>query len=104
MSTHIDSAICNISEIDTWYLANLVCPVVKTTLKFGDKYLISNAGRRYPVIDGIPVMLNPGTEQTHGTASASLKLAKDTLQNPDIQRDAGTLSGYETNQRCHHRI
>ncbi len=29
---------------------------------------------------------------------------KDTLQNPDIQRDAGTLNGNETNQPCHHRI
>ncbi len=65
------------SELDSWYLENLVCPVDHTRLEHQDGQLVSRAGRRYPVIDGIPVMLLPNVEQTHWVADASLECARN---------------------------
>lgn len=58
-----------------WYLENLVCPVEKTGLTFRDGSLVSPGGRRYPVVDGIPVMLVGDVDQTIDAARASLKSA-----------------------------
>ena len=51
-------------KIDEWYLDNLVCPIEETPLEYRDGYLVSESSRRYPVIDGIPVMLVPEVRQT----------------------------------------
>jgi SAM-dependent methyltransferase/uncharacterized protein YbaR (Trm112 family) len=62
--------------MDPWYLKNLVCPVDHHPLEFSDGVLISSAGRKYPVVQGVPVMLLAEAEQTIGVASASLERAK----------------------------
>lgn len=62
--------------IDTWYLNHLVCPVDRTPLSLRDDGLISQAGRRYPIVEGIPVMLVEEAEQTIGVAYASLARAQ----------------------------
>lgn len=61
--------------MDDWYLENLVCPVDKTPLHFDPSHqmLVSEKGRRFPVVDGIPVMLVEEVEQTHDAASSSLE-------------------------------
>jgi SAM-dependent methyltransferase/uncharacterized protein YbaR (Trm112 family) len=61
---------------DPWYIENLVCPVDGTPLTYSDGELGSAAGRRYPVVDGTPVMLMPEVQQTIGVASASLRRAR----------------------------
>lgn len=59
-----------------WYTENLVCPVDRLPLEYSNGDLISSAGRKYPVVDGIPVMLLNEVEQTIGVATATLKRAK----------------------------
>lgn len=67
------------SEFDAWYLENLVCPVDQSRLSWTDSELISAAGRRYPVVEGIPVMLLAEREQTIGIATASIRCAQEAL-------------------------
>jgi uncharacterized protein YbaR (Trm112 family) len=44
--------------IDKELLEILACPLCKTEVKLeGDRIVCTNCGRRYPVIDDIPVML-----------------------------------------------
>ena len=67
--------------MEQWYLDNLVCPVDKTPLEYKDGELISPSGRKYPVVEGVPVMLVDNIEQTMSLVTASLERAKN---NPDI--------------------
>jgi SAM-dependent methyltransferase/uncharacterized protein YbaR (Trm112 family) len=62
--------------IDPWYLNRLVCPVDKTSLTYDGECLTSKEGRKYPVVDGIPVMLLADKEQTIGVARASIARAQ----------------------------
>jgi SAM-dependent methyltransferase/uncharacterized protein YbaR (Trm112 family) len=81
---------------DPWFLENLVCPVSRRRLEIDGGHLASPEGRRYPVVQGIPVMLIPDVEQTLWVASASLTAAAhpdsgdpyflDTLGVSDVER------------------
>ena len=64
--------------VDPWYLANLVCPVDKGALALEGGALVSAAGRRYPIVDGMPVMLVEDAGQTLGIARRTLARAKRT--------------------------
>ncbi len=64
------------SKLDSWYLENLVCPIDHTHLEHHNGQLVSASGRKYPIIDGIPVMLVSDVEQTHWVAKASLECAR----------------------------
>lgn len=59
--------------IDSWIIENLVDPVDKSKLSARGDLLISEGGREYPVIDGIPVMLIPGMDQTIEAAKSTLR-------------------------------
>ena len=61
--------------LDPWYLSNLRCPLDHSTLSLDGTNLVSATGRRYPVVDGLPVMLIAEEEQTMGTARASIERA-----------------------------
>lgn len=61
--------------IDPWFLDNLVCPIDKGALLVSSDALVCGSGHRYPVIDGVPVMLRTDVPQTIGLAAASLKRA-----------------------------
>jgi SAM-dependent methyltransferase/uncharacterized protein YbaR (Trm112 family) len=63
--------------LDPWYLEHLRCPVEHTRLEYRDGELVSPAGRSYPVIDGVPVMLVENVEQTQWVAEASMKRARN---------------------------
>jgi SAM-dependent methyltransferase/uncharacterized protein YbaR (Trm112 family) len=54
---------------------NLVCPIDHSDLRFDGKDLISAHGKRYPVVEGVPVLLVPEEAQTIGVAHASIKRA-----------------------------
>lgn len=50
--------------IDAKLLEILACPLCKTPVKEeGDRLVCTQCGRRYPVRDGIPVMLVEEAEQ-----------------------------------------
>ncbi len=91
------------SVIDPWYLENLVCPVDTSPLRQEGSFLVSEDGRRYPIVEGVPVMLRGDVDATIGVAHTSLDLAvaiasgltqgdpplyADTLGVTDEERDA----------------
>jgi uncharacterized protein len=50
--------------IDQELLDILACPACKTPVHLEDQYIVCNTcGRRYPIRDGIPVMLIDEAEQ-----------------------------------------
>ena len=61
--------------IDDWLAKNLICPVDGLPLQCEGRFLVSGTGRRYPVVDGIPVMIVEDVDQTHEVALSSLRLA-----------------------------
>ena len=61
---------------DSWLLEHLVCPVDHTPLHADGDWLVSERGRRYAVVDGVPVMLVEG-DQTLWVAETSRRLARD---------------------------
>ncbi len=63
--------------MEQWYLDNLVCPVNKMPLKYENGVLLSSSGNKYPVVDGVPVMLVDNVEQTMSLVTASLERAKN---------------------------
>jgi SAM-dependent methyltransferase/uncharacterized protein YbaR (Trm112 family) len=71
------------AEIAAWFLDNLVCPVDKSSLRLQGNQLVSEAGRRYPIIDGVPMMLVDEAEPTIGIASASLARARSAASADD---------------------
>lgn len=62
--------------MDKWYLDNLVCPRDHLKLQEVNNQLICINHHRYPIVEGIPVMLLDDAEQTLSVAEASIKRAK----------------------------
>ena len=62
--------------IDPWFTENLVCPLDHQVLTFRDDALQCAAQHRYPVVDGVPVMLIDAIDQTIDLAGASLRRAR----------------------------
>jgi ubiquinone/menaquinone biosynthesis C-methylase UbiE/uncharacterized protein YbaR (Trm112 family) len=65
--------------VDRWYLANLVCPIDRHPLSEEGSALVCAGAHRYPVVDGVPVMLVADATQTIDLATASLARAQSTL-------------------------
>jgi 2-polyprenyl-3-methyl-5-hydroxy-6-metoxy-1,4-benzoquinol methylase/uncharacterized protein YbaR (Trm112 family) len=63
--------------IDPWLLKNLVCPIDHSPLRIDGDSLTSAGGRRYPVVEGVPVMLVESPDQTLWVAEASLSHTDD---------------------------
>lgn len=61
--------------MDRWYLENLVCPVTREALHQEGDELVSRGGR-YPVVDGVPVMLVDDEGQADQLATRSLERAR----------------------------
>lgn len=61
--------------IDPWFLQNLVCPADHQPLRSANEELVCVEGHRYPVVDGVPVMLRGDVSQTIELANASLRRA-----------------------------
>ena len=62
--------------IDPWFTAHLVCPIDHQALTMRDGALHCGAQHRYPVVDGVPVMLIDAIDQTIDLAGASLRRAR----------------------------
>lgn len=88
--------------VDQWYIDNLVCPIDKSKLILHGNYLVSDAGRRYPVVDGIPVMLVESATQTIEAATSSLTVANrflnSTTENDRFFIDTLNLTETERHQ------
>ena len=57
--------------IDQELLDILACPACKTPVRLEDQYIVCDTcGRRYPIRDGIPVMLIDEAEQGQPRPSA----------------------------------
>lgn len=83
------------SLIDPWLADRLVCPRDRQPLASTGAMLHCANGHRYPVVDGIPVMLVAEAPETIGIAAASLAAAErgdpaglyvDTLSLSDAER------------------
>ena len=61
--------------IDPWFVENLVCPIDRQSVALRNNALICPANHAYPIVDGVPVMLVPGAEQTIDVMNASLDRA-----------------------------
>src|SRR3982751_6698286 len=62
--------------LESWYSENLVCPRDKQALTESLEALTCGAcDGRYPIVDGLPVMLLDDVEQTQWVAASSLKEA-----------------------------
>ncbi len=62
--------------MDPWLLDHLVCPRDHLGLALHADRLVCPRGHRYPVVDGIPVLLVAEAEQTLWVAAASLARAE----------------------------
>lgn len=51
--------------IDPWLKQHLVCPRTRQPLEWHEDYLISSAGYKYPLFDGVPIMLLEEYEDTN---------------------------------------
>jgi SAM-dependent methyltransferase/uncharacterized protein YbaR (Trm112 family) len=67
--------------IDPWFLESLVCPADRRRLHADDGKLACGEGHRFPVVDGVPVMLLDGP-QTISLADASLRRATRNEHDP----------------------
>ena len=59
--------------MEQWYIENLVCPVDKQPLRYDGRSLLSSSGRKYPIVDGVPLMLVDDVTQTMPLVKASLE-------------------------------
>lgn len=83
--------------IDPWFLAALVCPADRKPLALDGDTLACAGGHRYPVVDGIPVMLLAGA-QTIGLADASLRRARTQQHDeraPELHLESLGISEHE---------
>ncbi len=68
--------------IDPWFPLNLVCPADHRPLERAGDTLVCASGHRYPVVDGIPVMLRSDVPQTITLADVSLRRAHQQEHDP----------------------
>ncbi|MEE3719028.1 methyltransferase domain-containing protein [Tumidithrix elongata RA019] len=59
----------------------LRCPVTNSAMTQEGKFYVSAEGIRYPIVQGVPVLLAPRTESTLWVADASLRAAKEDPEN-----------------------
>ena len=70
--------------IDKELLSILVCPLTRSSLKqVGDKLISEVGGLRYPIRDGIPILLVDEAEMPEGIASLDEFRNKYSQQIPD---------------------
>lgn len=64
-------------KIDAWLLKQLVCPVHQLPLEEDGDDLRCAGGDRYPVVEGVPVMVRSDVQQTLWVAEESLQMVDD---------------------------
>lgn len=79
-----------------WCVDRLACPRDRSPLRVVDPArLVCRSGHEYPVVDGIPVLLVDGVEQTIGVARRSLERAASAVPADALHVDSLGLSERE---------
>ena len=76
------------TDAESWCERNLVCPRDQQSLRSDAGALTCPTGHRYPVVEGIPVVLRDDVRQTIDVAERSLAAAREHMRAP---RAAGDL-------------
>src|SRR5579859_201461 len=69
-------------NLDNALLQLLVCPRDHQTLEERDQQLFCPSGHRYPIVEGIPILLLSETPQTHVEGTRSLQMGASPEANP----------------------
>lgn len=67
-----------VTTVDPWFENNLACPADQAPLRWDGQLWRGTCGHTYPMVDGIPVLLQGDVEQTHRAAARSLSHAAQT--------------------------
>lgn len=62
-------------EWNAWLAENLVCPRDRLRLSYDSESLVCASAHRYPVFQGVPVLLVAESEPTHWVATQALEMA-----------------------------
>lgn len=73
--------------LQDWVYRNLVCPVDYHPVKFVDGYFRCPQQHAYPMVDGIPIMLADGKEQTHWAIQRALEFASSQEGMAQLSKD-----------------
>ncbi len=73
----------------------LVCPETGAPLKWAadGTSVFTDAGRHYPVVEGIPVLLRGDTQATHRSIRRSLRMAESARPGPQSERQGDGAAG-----------
>jgi len=71
---------------DPWFVAHLVCPGDRGSLRLERDALVCGEGHRFPIVDGVPVMMQQTQEPTMAGVEHSLRRAQG---EPGDQRAPG---------------
>lgn len=63
------------TTVDPWFEDNLACPADQAPLHWDGHHWRGACGHTYPMVDGIPVLLQADVDQTHRAAARSLEHA-----------------------------
>jgi SAM-dependent methyltransferase len=81
------------SHLKSWLNDHLACPVDHSPLRQEGSWLISQTGHRYPIVNGIPVLLRSDVEHTAWWAQKSLDdalaIAEGRTAAPAVPQPAG---------------
>lgn len=83
------------APIDPWFVANLACPIDRAAVSSRGDDLVCAHGHRYPVVDGVPVMLRSDVPATISIAEGSLQRARGTcidMRAPDLYLESLGIS------------
>jgi len=80
----LDDATINAS-IEDDLLTLLVCPRDHQALEEQDQHLFCPSGHRYPIVEGIPILLLAETPQTHPEGGRSLQVGASGESTPPLQ-------------------
>ena len=86
------------SGLNDWLRHNLVCPRDRSRLFEDGRSLRCSNGHRYPVVDGVPVLLIDEVDQTFGAARESLARAvgdKADPRAPELHLESIAISDQE---------
>src|SRR5271170_1154160 len=85
--------------VDRALLELLVCPRDHQVLQEEDRHLFCPRGHRYPIVEGIPILLLSETPQTHveGTRSLQLGASGDAIPTPLSDPPRGEIDPFVQN-------
>ncbi|MFA5909847.1 MAG: methyltransferase domain-containing protein [Vicinamibacterales bacterium] len=81
--------------IDRWFLDHLACPRDHHAVRLDGLQLVCDGGHRYPIVEGVPVMLLDDAAATIDVLPASLTAATDAIDPTNLYLSSLSLSDDE---------